>query len=116
LVKRLPSLRKCFAKQPLEGFMNTHNEEQQDMYGMAEIPHLIPTTGALQPGLLVPYNDVQAGRSRADLMAAQRRIQRPPKLGEIGRSARVVIEDEDLDDIINNNRSFPVSQRVSAVA
>ncbi|XP_067257905.1 calcium/calmodulin-dependent protein kinase II inhibitor 2 [Chanodichthys erythropterus] len=97
--------------------MNTPTEVQQQevMYGMAEMPDLIPPTGALQPSPVLPYDHGQAGRNRPDL-SAPRRMQRAPKLGQIGRSTRVVIDDEDLDDIINNNRSFPASQRVSPVA
>ncbi|XP_067303034.1 calcium/calmodulin-dependent protein kinase II inhibitor 2 [Pseudorasbora parva] len=96
--------------------MNTPTEAQQQevMYGMAEMPDLIPPTGALQPSPVIPYDHGQAGRNRD--LSAPRRVQRAPKLGQIGRSTRVVIEDEDLDDIINNNRSFPASQRVSPVA
>nr|XP_002662860.1 calcium/calmodulin-dependent protein kinase II inhibitor 2 [Danio rerio]XP_002662861.1 calcium/calmodulin-dependent protein kinase II inhibitor 2 [Danio rerio]XP_021327569.1 calcium/calmodulin-dependent protein kinase II inhibitor 2 [Danio rerio]XP_021327570.1 calcium/calmodulin-dependent protein kinase II inhibitor 2 [Danio rerio]XP_021333456.1 calcium/calmodulin-dependent protein kinase II inhibitor 2 [Danio rerio]XP_021333457.1 calcium/calmodulin-dependent protein kinase II inhibitor 2 [ len=98
--------------------MNTPTEvqQQEDMYGMAEMPDLIPPAGALQPSPVIPYDHGQPGRNRPDLLSAPRRMQRAPKLGQIGRSTRVVIEDEDLDDIINNNRSFPVSQRVSPVA
>ncbi|XP_026123065.1 calcium/calmodulin-dependent protein kinase II inhibitor 2-like [Carassius auratus] len=97
--------------------MNTPSEvqQQEDMYGMAEMPNLIPPAGALQPSPVIPYELGQAGRTGPDL-SAPRRLQRAPKLGQIGRSTRVVIDDEDLDDIINNNRSFPVSQRVSPVA
>ncbi|XP_039515523.1 uncharacterized protein si:dkey-112a7.4 [Pimephales promelas] len=98
--------------------MNTHTKEQQQevMYGMAEMPDLIPPTGALQPSPAIPYELGQAGRTRPDLLTAPRRVQRAPKLGQIGRSTRVVIDDEDLDDIMNNNRSFPASRRVSPVA
>ncbi|XP_051561918.1 uncharacterized protein si:dkey-112a7.4 isoform X2 [Myxocyprinus asiaticus] len=86
--------------------------QQEDMYGMAEMPGLIPPSGALQPSPVIPYNQGQAETNRS----APRGMQRAPKLGQIGRSKRVVIDDQDLDDIINNNRSFPVSQRVSPVA
>ncbi|XP_056614592.1 uncharacterized protein si:dkey-112a7.4 [Triplophysa dalaica] len=92
--------------------MNTSTKEkQEDMYGMAGMPDLLPPSGALQPSPVIPYDHGQAGRN-----AAPRRTQRAPKLGQIGRSTRVVIDDEDLDDIINNNRSFPALQRVSPVA
>ncbi|KAL1271636.1 hypothetical protein QQF64_030652 [Cirrhinus molitorella] len=94
----------------------TEVQQQEDMYGMAEMPDLIPPAGALQPSPVIPFDHGQAGRNRPDLLSAPRRMQRAPKLGQIGRSTRVVIDDEDLDDIINNNRSFPVSQRVSPVA
>ncbi|XP_051956537.1 uncharacterized protein si:dkey-112a7.4 [Xyrauchen texanus] len=94
-------------------FMNTSAEvQQEDMYGMAEMPDLIPPSGALQPSPVIPYDH---GRTQTN-RSAPRGMLRAPKLGQIGRSKRVVIDDEDLDDIINNNRSFPVSQRVSPVA
>lgn len=91
--------------------MSTSTKVQEDdMYGMAGMPDLMPPSGAMQPSPVIPHDHGQAERN-----AAPRRIQRAPKLGQIGRSSRVVIDDEDLDDIINNNRSFPASQRVSPV-
>jgi len=73
--------------------MNTHTKEQQQevMYGMAEMPDLIPPTGALQPSPAIPYELGQAGRTRPDL-SAPRRVQRAPKLGQIGRSTRGVCD------------------------
>lgn len=70
--------------------MNTPTEVQQQevMYGMAEMPDLIPPTGALQPSPVIPYDHGQAGRNRPDLLSAPRRMQRAPKLGQIGRSTR----------------------------
>lgn len=53
------------------------------MYGMAEMPDLLPPSGALQPSPVIPYDHGQAERN-----AALRRTQRAPKLGQIGRSTR----------------------------
>ncbi|KAF3836883.1 hypothetical protein F7725_004347, partial [Dissostichus mawsoni] len=39
----------------------------------------------------------------------QRLGQRAPKLGQIGRTKKVDMDDEDLDDIMNNNSQCPVS-------
>lgn len=70
--------------------MNTPTkvQQQEDMYGMAEMPDLIPPAGALQPSPVIPYDHGQAGRNRPDLLSAPRRMQRAPKLGQIGRSTR----------------------------
>ncbi|KAK6316911.1 hypothetical protein J4Q44_G00123110 [Coregonus suidteri] len=54
-------------------------------------------------------------RKRTSTTGNRRRGQRAPKLGQIGRSKRVVIEDEDLDDVMNNN-GLPISVDISPVA
>ncbi|KAL6490827.1 hypothetical protein MHYP_G00011720 [Metynnis hypsauchen] len=82
-----------------------------DMYGTAGMPDLLPPAECdLRPSPLVPYGGVEAQRrTGSEMRPPPRTVQRAPKLGQIGRSKRVVIDDEDLDDIMNNNRSFPVS-------
>ncbi|XP_069042914.1 uncharacterized protein [Lepisosteus oculatus] len=79
------------------------------MYGMAGLPQQ-PQAAQFQPGAaqLNPGPAVAAAAQfnpdRLSCDSPQRRLgRRAPKLGEIGRSRRVVIEDEDLDDIMNNN-------------
>ncbi|KAG7254057.1 hypothetical protein CRUP_010360 [Coryphaenoides rupestris] len=39
----------------------------------------------------------------------QRLGHRAPKLGQIGRSKKVDLDDEDLDDLLNNNSRNPAS-------
>ncbi|XP_072543526.1 uncharacterized protein [Salminus brasiliensis] len=86
-----------------------------DMYGTAGMPELLPPAECeLRPSPV--YNGVEARRNGSEMRPPPQRIQRAPKLGQIGRSKRVVIDDEDLDDIMNNNRSFPVSISVSPIA
>ncbi|XP_039602854.1 uncharacterized protein si:dkey-112a7.4 [Polypterus senegalus] len=47
----------------------------------------------------------------------QRRLgKRAPKLGVIGRSKKVVIEDEDLDDVMNNNGLFPLTLDLTPIS
>ncbi|XP_058250652.1 calcium/calmodulin-dependent protein kinase II inhibitor 2 [Hemibagrus wyckioides] len=88
------------------------------MYGSAGLPELIPNAGALRPSAVLPYSPGPGAGDRhgAQLASNPRRMHRAPKLGQIGRSKRVDIDDEDLDDIMNNNRSFPLSISVSPVA
>ncbi|KAK1797220.1 hypothetical protein P4O66_008594 [Electrophorus voltai] len=82
------------------------------MYGTTGMPDLIPPAGSLRPRSVVSYNTGHGDGSNG--AEPPRRTQRAPKLGQIGRSKRVIIDDEDLDDIMNNNRGFPIS--VSPVA
>ncbi|KAB5579196.1 hypothetical protein PHYPO_G00192310 [Pangasianodon hypophthalmus] len=88
------------------------------MYGSAGLPELIPPACALRPSAVLPYSPGPGAGDRhgAQLSSNPRRMHRAPKLGQIGRSKRVDIDDEDLDDIMNNNRSFPLSISVSPVA
>lgn len=94
------------------------------MYGITGMPDLLPPTGALQPSTMV-LSDPLTGPGNGNHNALdrhpphQRIAQRPPKLGQIGRSKRVDLEDEDLDILMNNNnnnRRFPASMEVSPVA
>uniref|UniRef100_A0A3Q3JSI2 Uncharacterized protein n=1 Tax=Monopterus albus TaxID=43700 RepID=A0A3Q3JSI2_MONAL len=81
------------------------------MYGASGIPELIPPNGPpRQPGLAGQYNpgDPQVN-GHGGGPSPQILGQRAPKLGQIGRSKKVDLEDEDLDDIMNNNRQCPVS-------
>ncbi|XP_060780895.1 calcium/calmodulin-dependent protein kinase II inhibitor 2 [Neoarius graeffei] len=88
------------------------------MYGSAGLPELIPPTCTLRPSAVLPYSPGPASGDGpgAQLSSHPRRMHRAPKLGQIGRSKRVDLDDEDLDDIMNNNRSFPLSISVSPVA
>ncbi|XP_036404500.1 uncharacterized protein si:dkey-112a7.4 isoform X1 [Megalops cyprinoides] len=115
-----------------EALMKTEGEGERqrenarpeaEMYGMSGMPDLLPPTGPYQPAP-VRYdpghpqgNGSGLNRSPLSFDSPQRRLgQRAPKLGQIGRSKRVVIEDEDLDDIMNNNGPFPISLNLSPVA
>ncbi|TRZ00266.1 hypothetical protein DNTS_003717 [Danionella cerebrum] len=75
------------------------------MFDIADIPELLPPQ--LEPETRDSVNEMQGLQAEVNCMSPespQRRLgQRAPKLGHIGRSKRVVIEDEDLDDIMNNN-------------
>ncbi|GAA6078374.1 uncharacterized protein si:dkey-112a7.4 [Tachysurus ichikawai] len=84
------------------------------MYGSSALPDLIPTSGALRPSAVLPYSSGPGVGDRQ--FSNNRRMHRAPKLGQIGRSKRVDIEDGDLEDIMNNNRRFPLSISVSPVA
>ncbi|KAF7706524.1 calcium/calmodulin-dependent protein kinase II inhibitor 2 [Silurus meridionalis] len=88
------------------------------MYGSAGLPELIPSACAMRPSAVLPYSPGPGAGDRhgAQLSSNPRRMHRTPKLGQIGRSRRVDIDDEDLDDVMNNNRSFPLSISVSPVA
>ncbi|XP_068611995.1 uncharacterized protein si:dkey-112a7.4 [Brachionichthys hirsutus] len=82
------------------------------MYGAAGIPELVapngpprqpgPAGGQFNPGH--PQVDAHGGGANP-----QRLGQRAPKLGQIGRSQKVDLDDADLDDIMNNNGQCPVS-------
>ncbi|MGH0167965.1 UNVERIFIED_CONTAM: hypothetical protein FKN15_053538 [Acipenser sinensis] len=109
----------------------------EEMHGVAGVPES-PQAGGFRPGqaLYEPrqaaalYNPIQLSFD-----SPQRRLgKRAPKLGDIGRSKKViydpgvaailddtgpstvVIEDEELDDILNNNGLFPLSVRLTPVA
>ncbi|XP_053485357.1 calcium/calmodulin-dependent protein kinase II inhibitor 2 [Ictalurus furcatus] len=88
------------------------------MYGSAGLPELIPPACALRPSAVLPYSPGPGAGDRhgAQLSSNPRMMHRAPKLGQIGRSKRVDLDDEDLDDIMNNNRSFPISISVSPIA
>ncbi|XP_068444471.1 uncharacterized protein si:dkey-112a7.4 [Clinocottus analis] len=85
------------------------------MYGASGIPELIPPGGPpRQPGATGQYNPGHPqvdGDGDGDGGGAnpQRLGQRAPKLGQIGRTKKVDLDDEDLDDIMNNNGQCPVS-------
>ncbi|KAJ8337778.1 hypothetical protein SKAU_G00367440 [Synaphobranchus kaupii] len=90
---------------------------EPEMYGMSGIPDLLPPASSLQPAPVHAQAMANGLGSQLSFDSPQRRLgQRAPKLGQIGRSKRVVIEDEDLDDIMNNNGQFPVSLNLSPVA
>ncbi|KAM9836462.1 uncharacterized protein ACBR49_018906 [Aulostomus maculatus] len=83
------------------------------MYGSSGIPELIsPSAPPRQPGPAGQYNP---GHSQVPGGGAnpQRLGQRAPKLGQIGRSKKVDLDDEVLDDIMNNNGQCPVSLPIS---
>uniref|UniRef100_A0A3B3Q7X5 Calcium/calmodulin dependent protein kinase II inhibitor 1-like n=1 Tax=Paramormyrops kingsleyae TaxID=1676925 RepID=A0A3B3Q7X5_9TELE len=81
----------------------------RELHGLSGIPELLPATapshpspGRLDPARVQTMGVGFSGNSQS-FDSPQRRLgQRAPKLGQIGRSKRV-IEDEDLDDIMNNN-------------
>ncbi|XP_061922884.1 uncharacterized protein si:dkey-112a7.4 [Entelurus aequoreus] len=81
------------------------------MYGSSGIPELVPPTAPpIQPdqgGQHGPGQDQGSGPN------PQRLGQRAPKLGQIGRSKKVDLDDEVLDDIMNNNGQCPVSLPMS---
>ncbi|KAI1898570.1 hypothetical protein AGOR_G00073710 [Albula goreensis] len=112
---------KALMKRESEGESENARSEPE-MYGMSGMPDLLPPTGSFQPAP-VRY-DPGHGQAMGNGLnrplsfdSPQRRLgQRAPKLGQIGRSKRVVIEDEDLDDIMNNNGQFPISVNLSPVA
>ncbi|KAJ7996587.1 hypothetical protein DPEC_G00238610 [Dallia pectoralis] len=94
-----------------------------DMCGIPGMPGFLPPSGVLQPSSVIPREPGEVpglgrgfnrGVTRFD-SPQRRRGQRAPKLGQIGRSKRVVIEDEDLDDVMNNN-GLPISIDISPVA
>lgn len=99
-----------------------------EMYGLFGMPELIPPSGVLQPSSLSPVRPPEPGgvpglgirinRGRLLCDSPQRRIgQRAPMLGQIGRSKRVEIEDEDLDNIVNSNGTLlPMPLNISPVA
>ncbi|CDQ90983.1 unnamed protein product [Oncorhynchus mykiss] len=94
-----------------------------DMYGIAAMPELLPPSGVLQPSSVIPLESDEVpglwnGFNRGVLSfdsPQRRRGQRAPKLGQIGRSKRVVIEDDDLDDVMKHN-GLPISINISPVA
>lgn len=87
------------------------------MYGITGMPDLLPPTGSLQPSSQIPSHQNGLQDSLHRYPTTQRSGQRPPKLGQIGRSKKVDLEDEDLDVMMNdNNRRFSISIEVSPVA
>lgn len=83
------------------------------MFEIADMPELLPPSGQHEgspSGSACDVEDLQEEfKDRLSHDSPQRRLgQRAPKLGQIGRSKRVVIEDEDLDDVLNNNGALPV--------
>ncbi|KAL4659604.1 hypothetical protein GN956_G909 [Arapaima gigas] len=106
-----------------EVFMKAEEEGAPAKGGVHDMPELLPPMSPVQPGPLRPeparVQAAAAGFRGGSLSwdSPQRRLgQRAPKLGQIGRSKRVVIEDEDLDDIMNNNGPLSVSLNLSPVA
>ncbi|XP_042564405.1 uncharacterized protein si:dkey-112a7.4 [Clupea harengus] len=86
---------------------------ESEMYGTAGMPELLPPSGVFQPSphdpCQVPHLTSELNQGTIDHNSYQQRLgRRAPKLGQIGRSKRVVIEDEDLDDIMNNNGTLPL--------
>lgn len=94
----------------LSGVKSTLKPET-NMYGLSSIPELIPPCGPpQQPGPAEQFNPGHPQVNKhAGVSNPQRLGQRAPKLGQIGRSKKVDLEDEDLDDIMNNNGQCPVS-------
>ncbi|KAK6292010.1 hypothetical protein J4Q44_G00377950 [Coregonus suidteri] len=86
------------------------------MYGM---PELIPPNGPRQPGPAGQFNpghtQVVAQNGHGERPNPQRLGQRAPKLGQIGRSKKVDLGDEDVDDIMNNNGQCPMSLNLSPI-
>ncbi|KAM9835326.1 uncharacterized protein si:dkey-112a7.4 isoform X1 [Syngnathus typhle] len=81
-----------------------------DMLGASGVPELIPPAGPpMQPGPGAQHGQ-GSGPSGPN---PQRLGQRAPKLGQIGRSKKVDLDDEVLDDIMNNNGQCPVSLPMS---
>ncbi|KTF95520.1 hypothetical protein cypCar_00026558 [Cyprinus carpio] len=84
------------------------------MFDTTDMPELLPHSGQLQPSprdsvCQMQHLRVEFNRDCLRPESPQRRLgQRAPKLGQIGRSKRVVIEDEDLDDVMNNNNNGPL--------
>ncbi|KAJ8246849.1 hypothetical protein GJAV_G00256060 [Gymnothorax javanicus] len=101
---------KAIGKQLSEG-ESTSARIQPEMYGMSGIPDLLPPASSIQPAAVHEQN---VGNGQLSFDSPQRR-QRAPKLGQIGRSKRVVIEDEDLDDVLNNNGQFSIPITLSPV-
>ncbi|KAM9827733.1 uncharacterized protein ACB057_018139 [Neosynchiropus ocellatus] len=85
------------------------------MYGSSGIPELLPPrTTPHQPANPGPFNPGHQPAGGHDGGANPQRLgQRAPKLGQIGRSKKVDLDDEDLDDIMNNNGQCAVSMPVS---
>ncbi|KAJ8389285.1 hypothetical protein AAFF_G00121500 [Aldrovandia affinis] len=112
---------KVLMKRESEG-ESVNPRSEPEMYGMSGMPDLLPPAGSLRPApaRYDPGHAPAVGSglgSQLSFDSPQRRLgQRAPKLGQIGRSKRVVIEDEDLDDIMNNNGQFPISLNLSPVA
>ncbi|CAL8241549.1 unnamed protein product [Merluccius merluccius] len=81
------------------------------MYGSAGIPELIPPHGPPQQrGPAAQFNPGHPQVIGHDGGSNPQRLgQRAPKLGQIGRSKKVDLEDEDLEDLMNNNGRSPVS-------
>lgn len=82
------------------------------MYGSSGIPDLIPPSGPpRQPGPAGQYNPghAQVAHLGGGGHNPQRLGQRAPKLGQIGRSKKVDLGDEDVDDLMNNNGHCPVT-------
>ncbi|XP_062341581.1 uncharacterized protein si:dkey-112a7.4 [Osmerus eperlanus] len=95
------------------------------MYGVAAgMPELLPPFGVIQPGTgrsrepnEGPGLGTRFNRGEVSFDSPQRRLgHRAPKLGQIGRSKRVDIDDEDLDDMNNNGPLLPISLSLSPVA
>ncbi|KAL6472142.1 hypothetical protein MHYP_G00183300 [Metynnis hypsauchen] len=85
------------------------------MYETADMPELLPPCSTFGPTDRDPrlmqhmHAHAETTRDRLRLHDQPEGPQRrAPKLGQIGRSKRVVIEDEDLDDVLNNNGELPV--------
>uniref|UniRef100_A0A1A8F853 Uncharacterized protein n=1 Tax=Nothobranchius korthausae TaxID=1143690 RepID=A0A1A8F853_9TELE len=81
------------------------------MYGVSGIPELIAPSGP--PRQPCPAGQFNPGHPQVNGHGGgsnpQRLGQRAPKLGQIGRSKKVDLDDEDLDDITNNNSQCAVS-------
>ncbi|XP_051540430.1 calcium/calmodulin-dependent protein kinase II inhibitor 2-like [Myxocyprinus asiaticus] len=92
---------------------NREESPAAGMFDIADLPELLPPSEQLQPNPPDSACQMQhlGGEFNRDCLSPechQRRLgQRAPKLGQIGRSKRVVIEDEDLDDIMNNSNGSP---------
>ncbi|XP_068569676.1 uncharacterized protein si:dkey-112a7.4 [Cebidichthys violaceus] len=80
------------------------------MYEASGIPELRSHSGPPEQsgpaGQYNPGHQVNGGGGGAN---PQRLGQRAPKLGQIGRTKKVDLADEDADDHMNNNGQCPVS-------
>ncbi|XP_076875533.1 uncharacterized protein LOC143525437 [Brachyhypopomus gauderio] len=87
------------------------------MYEMSDMPELLPPSSVFESLRAGPHVHPEPQHLRGQISrdcpcpeSPQRSVgQRAPKLGQIGRSKRVVIEDEDLGDVMDKNGQVPVS-------
>ncbi|KAJ8337775.1 hypothetical protein SKAU_G00367410 [Synaphobranchus kaupii] len=82
------------------------------MSGMA---NLLPSASAQSAPVHAQAMGNRLGSELSFDSPQTRIVRRAPKLGQIGRSKKVVIED-DVDDILNNNGQFAVFLNLAPVA
>ncbi|KAJ8008383.1 hypothetical protein DPEC_G00104250 [Dallia pectoralis] len=89
------------------------------MYGTSGMPDLMPPNGQGRDGPVGEFNRalIHVVQNGHDERPNPHRLgHRAPKLGQIGRSRKVDLGDEDVGDIINNNRQCPVSLHLSPIS